>query len=241
MLPPESGEFTRISFRNLSLRLIVCMSSGFRLCRIRQCSAVIPPREEYHFRICPACRSSTGERLREWRQRMKGANSTDNGMPSSAPNSTPGFTSATLTQKQQQSMKGPIFPSYQSSDFMLREFGRRLTGFLQAHVAYLQMKLLDIQSQPSSQQLDASGMTQISIGPAFFVFEGEFSEVADPKGGDMTTAIHHMSRAVMGVVGVPYMYVVPLCVFLCRFERRANLFGFAVGMTGCFQPQTGWS
>ncbi|TCD61512.1 hypothetical protein EIP91_008309 [Steccherinum ochraceum] len=190
------------------------LPDGMRLCRMLECGKVIPPVEEYKFKLCPECRVDVGGRLRAKKRPRSPKNGTS---PSKtkATNVSPKATSTTTTStstsahptkwKHIPSHPAVTFPTYQNISFMMKTFHARLEGFLQAQVTYLSLKLAEVEELEKAASGQSGEVVRlVHVNPTYFTFEGEFSVVADPMGGDMTAKIHAVRRAVGEVMSVNF-------------------------------------
>lgn len=103
------------------------------------------------------------------------------------------------------SIPPPSHPTYQTFDELILDLQVQLSGFLQAQLYYIHRKL-------------AQDPQRTSVDPAFFVFEGKFSVVADPAGGDIAPRIQHVRRAIEKIIEYKFECVSFFFFFLICFQ-----------------------
>ena len=88
------------------------------------------------------------------------------------------------------------YPLYQTLPTLLDALRTRLLGFVTATTHYLRFKLQHIQPQLPPMLDD--------VQPAFFAFDGEFTVIADPSGGEVGSKIQLVQEEVGRILGVAF-------------------------------------
>jgi hypothetical protein len=109
----------------------------------------------------------------------------------------------------------PRFPLYQTSTLLLEALRERLFGFVAATSHYLRFKLL---ADPAHALL--------ATQPTFFSFEGEYSVIADPAGGEVGSRIQTVQAEVAKYLGI---------VFACVLSLSIVLQPLLTGLTGLYR------
>ncbi|THH28314.1 hypothetical protein EUX98_g5881 [Antrodiella citrinella] len=170
---------------------------GSRVCRMSACGNVIPPRGEYSFLICPPCRTINSARTRE----RNLAKSAQDGVD---PNKVRRIQDTPRQPPHTPAAPPDIWPPYQSSISLLETFQARLVGFLQAQVTYLQLRFALAHRQHERQHPGKGQVRVVPVSPTVFTFDGEYSVVADPMGGDMSLKIEEVREDVSEALGVTF-------------------------------------
>ena len=87
------------------------------------------------------------------------------------------------------------FPVYQSYGPLLDDFRLRLLSFVKTQTMYLSHKVVQLEGLAKLQE------------PTVFAFDGEYSIVSEPTGGDVTTHIDDLQQKISKALGVIFMLV----------------------------------
>lgn len=203
-----------------------------RVCAIRWCAAALPPASVYRWKLCAACRTRTRRQSRKRKYGEVGLASDEDGEDpavlgkrrraaevgfktlrltfrgetvanvearkkaaaalSMVRRSRLGARGAVLTAPQVIADNAQRFPLYQTLRALLDALQERLFGFVTATTHYLRFKMMRDAS------LD-------SVQPTVFGFEGEFSVISDPTGGEVGSKIQDVQAEIGKALGITFM------------------------------------
>ncbi|GJE90231.1 hypothetical protein PsYK624_063590 [Phanerochaete sordida] len=193
-----------------------------RACALRTCKALLPPEARYKWKLCEACRTRTRRQSRKRRYGEVGLASDEDGEDAELLARLERRKGRVAFKKLRLTFKGATvasveaqkrarvaisvlvpddavrFPPYQSLQRMLAELRGRLLGFVTVTTRYLRFKLQQQAAPP------AAGGALDDVQPALFAFEGEFSEIADPTGGEVGSRIEQVQGDVGRALGMAF-------------------------------------
>ncbi|KAI0338203.1 hypothetical protein BDW22DRAFT_798403 [Trametopsis cervina] len=218
---------------------VVVLTGGRRKCTIRTCTEILPPAEEYRWKMCEGCRTRTRLRARERKHdapAKPGSTSTTSDEDADLPLSkqlelkrqiqrlkglTLTFRGRTIAKVDTRPPESPSLPThvatpveaakgwaqsmlvhdnvvrmtvYQTFEGLIEDFYTRLASFVTAQSLYILSKRM---RQPGS-----------DVGsPAVFTFDGEYSVVADPAGGDVSARIHAVQVTISQHLGLEFRHI----------------------------------
>ncbi|CAL1705879.1 unnamed protein product [Somion occarium] len=167
-----------------------------RHCKFQDCPNLLPPKENHPWRACKDCR---------YRYRRSRASAKSPLCEFLADTQSSDFMRNVYAQE-----PSDAFPSYQDFATLLHAFEFHLMGFILGQMQYLQVKVSKVKSDVpdvSSQKLEMGSLSENGtlvdklVDPMAFSFDGEFSMVADPAGGDVLKRIQAFRKAVEGILG----------------------------------------
>lgn len=111
------------------------------------------------------------------------------------------------------------FASFQTFELLLGTFRGRFAGFVTAQTHYLRFKLAqqplrerndqgkdkDNDADASADMIAAAAAAAAAVAdPVLFVFDGEFSVVADPAGGEVASRIQVVQASIADMLGIDF-------------------------------------
>lgn len=187
-----------------------------------RCSNLMSPEDPQI--ICDRCLSRERDRRRRQlaKERKERHAKVAEGAPVTTPSQPSVITTTPLAVYPLHVREEPtfLFPAYQDFNFLVATFRNRLSGFLQAQITYLQLKLHEARKFAPPGVENAEAVQVIPVHPMLFIFAGEYSIVADPNGGDMTGRIESVRQAVVETMGVEFGCVVRLLLSYPRHCLR---------------------
>lgn len=88
------------------------------------------------------------------------------------------------------------YPPYQTASDLLMTLAERFGTFVAAHTQYLRIRAIAAAKAPETQS--------IPMQPVIFAFEGEFSVIADPAGGEVSERIHSVKQNVASALELEF-------------------------------------
>lgn len=196
-------------------------TDGARPCAIRTCKALLPPEDRYRWKLCEDCRTRTRRQSRKRRYGEVGLASDEDGEDAELLGRLERRKDRVAFKKLRLTFKGTTvasvdarkrvrtaisvivpddavrFPLYQTLPAMLDALRTRLLGFEQATTAYLRFKLQQLAPAAAPAALD-------DVQPTFFAFDGEFSVIADPAGGEVGSRIQEVQTDIGRMLGIAF-------------------------------------
>ncbi|KAI0075630.1 hypothetical protein K474DRAFT_1760781 [Panus rudis PR-1116 ss-1] len=166
-----------------------------RKCLRSDCDRLLPREEDYPWKACEACRQTPRSLKQAGQDQTRGITDITN--------------NSAIPEKPTEDPK-TLFPSYQDFGRLLQDFENRLRGFLFAQAHYLQVVKQSREKTAVEQGVSLEEVPDVALPMAFY-FEGEFSIIADPSGGDMSERIVDAKKGIEGMIGTTLAYVLMLC------------------------------
>ncbi|OBZ72928.1 hypothetical protein A0H81_07189 [Grifola frondosa] len=184
--------------------------SESRICTIRRCQNIIPPLSLYRWKMCESCRRRARLRARHRRQDVTHDDSSQLESMTDHPSGTvknldatneklgppvarcaePATASSTSALPNQESLD-LVLPTYQHLPALLEALHTRFTSFVLAQAQYLHFKL-HCEAAPDGGK------------PVLFSFDGEYSVVADPAGGQVDSVVQGVVWEIQAMLGTRF-------------------------------------